>query len=291
MANKNENKKYHYLYKTTNLINGKYYYGMHSTNNLDDGYLGSGSYLRNAIHRHGKDNFKREIIQHFDNREELVQAEIDLITDKLIQDKLCMNLQLGGEGWNSINTISIKDKNGYCFRVYKTDPRYLSGELIGVTKGYINVRDKNDNYIQVSINDQRYLSGELVSTSTNKVIVKDNNNNILQVDINDERYLSGKLKHILKDTVTVRDKTGNTFKVSIDNPRYLSGELVSIWTGKKHTEETKEKIGKSNSIKQKGEKNSQFGTCWITKDGINKKIKKEELDSFITQGWNKGRKC
>jgi hypothetical protein len=36
-------------------------------------------------------------------------------------------------------------------------------------------------------------------------------------------------------------------------------------------------------------KNSQFGTCWITKDGVNKKIKKEELNSWIEQGWCKGR--
>ena len=32
--------KYHYLYKITNTINYKYYYGMHSTSDLDDGYLG-----------------------------------------------------------------------------------------------------------------------------------------------------------------------------------------------------------------------------------------------------------
>ena len=77
MANRCVNKKYHYLYKTTNLVNGKYYYGMHSTNNLNDGYLGSGSYLRNAIHKHGKDNFKREIIEMFDKREDLANAEKD----------------------------------------------------------------------------------------------------------------------------------------------------------------------------------------------------------------------
>ena len=30
-------RKYHYLYKITNLVNNKYYYGIHSTDNLEDG--------------------------------------------------------------------------------------------------------------------------------------------------------------------------------------------------------------------------------------------------------------
>lgn len=41
--------------------------------------------------------------------------------------------------------------------------------------------------------------------------------------------------------------------------------------------------------KRAGKENSQFGTCWITKNGLNKKIKKEELNTFIEQGWVKGR--
>ena len=41
-----------------------------------------------------------------------------------------------------------------------------------------------------------------------------------------------------------------------------------------------------NSISQKGEKNSQYGSMWITKDFENKKIKKNEP---IPIGWVKGR--
>jgi hypothetical protein len=63
------------------------------------------------------------------------------------------------------------------------------------------------------------------------------------------------------------------------------------WTGKKHKEETKYKIGISNS-QYKGELNSQFGTCWIysLEEKKSIKIKNEDLDNWLSKGWNKGRK-
>ena len=42
---------------------------------------------------------------------------------------------------------------------------------------------------------------------------------------------------------------------------------------------------------QQGDKNSQFGTCWITHpDYGNKKINKERLNEFLLLGYTKGRK-
>jgi hypothetical protein len=45
---------YHYIYKTTNLLNGNFYVGMHSTSDLNDGYLGSGVRVTRSIKKHGK---------------------------------------------------------------------------------------------------------------------------------------------------------------------------------------------------------------------------------------------
>ena len=100
MANIKENKRFHFTYKTTNLINGRYYLGMHSTNRIDDGYLGSGKRLYYELNKYGRDNFKFEILEQFDSREQLVEAETNLVNEEVLKDPNCLNMVVGGSGGN-----------------------------------------------------------------------------------------------------------------------------------------------------------------------------------------------
>lgn len=93
-------KQYHYIYKTTNILNNKYYYGMHSTNNLNDGYMGSGLYIRRSINKHGKENHKIEFLEFFNTRDELKSREREIVNLQEIAKKDCMNLRIGGTGGN-----------------------------------------------------------------------------------------------------------------------------------------------------------------------------------------------
>jgi hypothetical protein len=90
-------------------------------------------------------------------------------------------------------------------------------------------------------------------------------------------------------TITIKDNNDNIFQVSMDDPRYLSGELKVIWFGRKHTKEAKNKMSISSKGQGIGESNSQYGTCWITLNGENKKIKKDDLNDYLKNGWFKGR--
>ena len=90
--------QYYFTYKTINLINNKYYYGIHMTNKLEDGYLGSGKRLKQAIKKYGKENFKRIILNYYSCYKDLAQAEHELITSEVLLDENCYNLTIGGIG-------------------------------------------------------------------------------------------------------------------------------------------------------------------------------------------------
>jgi hypothetical protein len=65
---------------------------------LSDGYLGSGSAIRSAIKKYGKQNFSREIIKHFGSKEEMYEYEKAFINEDVVGDKSTYNQTIGGRG-------------------------------------------------------------------------------------------------------------------------------------------------------------------------------------------------
>ncbi len=88
----------------------------------------------------------------------------------------------------------------------------------------------------------------------------------------------------LKFSSIISDTLKNQYKNKIRNG--FSG----VRFNETHSEETKQKMSEKRKGLGTGETNSQYGTCWITKDGVNKKIKKEDLETYLNDGWVKGRK-
>jgi hypothetical protein len=107
----------HCLYKTTNRLNGKYYIGAHSTNDLNfgtetwiDPYIGSGRYIYRALQQYGRKYFNVEIIAYFDKPDHAYQAENDIVTDIWIQKHKgeMYNLTPGGNKPPKITKESAK---------------------------------------------------------------------------------------------------------------------------------------------------------------------------------------
>ena len=213
MSNFKHARKYHFIYKTTNLINGKYYIGMHSTNELNDGYIGSGKRLWYSINKYGIENFICEILEFLPDRNALANREKELVNEDTLIDPDCMNLQTGGGGGFS------SKEHAYAFHA-------AGGKAVRILMGKRHAKRMKT--------DLEYKT---------KVVQK------------------------IKET--------------------LGG--VGTFTGRKHKPETIEKMKLAAVGKGIGKKNSQFGTCWITNNVENKKIKKIELNNFIELGWRLGR--
>ena len=188
---------------------------MHSTNNLKDGYLGSGHSLRRAIRKYGSENFKFEILEFHQIREKLIIREKEIITEEYVNDKNCYNIKPGGTGG-----FNNKEHQTKC------------SQAAGLKHGH---RLKTDY-------DYKKSYSKKIS------------------DANIRRHERGDLK--------------------------TWSETYS-WLGKKHKPETIEKIKKSKQGHGSGEKNSQYGTKWITNGEINRKIKKTDI---LPQGWEYGYK-
>lgn len=90
-------KTYNYIYKITNLVNQKIYIGKHSTDDLDDGYMGSGVAIKKAIKKYGIENFNKEYLAFCDKEEKLNWFERFYIKkyDSFIKG---YNMTKGGEG-------------------------------------------------------------------------------------------------------------------------------------------------------------------------------------------------
>ena len=92
-----DKRKFHYIYKIIR-DDGRFYIGMHSTDDLEDGYFGSGKKITRSIKKHGLERHSKEILEQLSSRQEAKDREKQLITDELRADPMCMNIAPGGGG-------------------------------------------------------------------------------------------------------------------------------------------------------------------------------------------------
>lgn len=93
---------------------------------------------------------------------------------------------------------------------------------------------------------------------------------------------NNKRKTDLEKDKLFKERSGNIFK-----KLHQEGKIkYDTFTGKKHSDLSKEKMSMAKKGKGVGQNNSQFGTMWITDGSISIKIKK---NTEIPSGWKMGR--
>ena len=91
-----EGNEFHYLYQIINTVNNKIYIGVHSTNNLNDGYMGSGTAIKRAIKKYSLEKFQKTILFFFNTKKELYNKEAEIVNEDFIMRKDTYNLREGG---------------------------------------------------------------------------------------------------------------------------------------------------------------------------------------------------
>lgn len=213
-ADCSDGRKFHFIYKTTCIVTGKYYIGMHNAFKINDGYLGSGKVLRLSIAKYGKKNHVREILEMLPNRESLKIREKEIVNEDLLKDPLCMNLCGGGEGPScfSDETKALISKSVTGFKHSEETKRKISASSKGRVLGPSHMRGK-------------HLSEE------HKRKIGESNRSVIRKPVSAETRL--KISQQQKGRVHSEEQN-----------RHISE--AKLKSGFKHSEETKEKISLAN---------------------------------------------
>ena len=139
-----------YFYKIVNIINGKFYCGIHSTKNIEDGYMGSGVAIKRAIKKYGAENFSKEIIKYFDNTDDAYEYEKNIVNENFVKNEDTYNMTLGGNG--GFYHIDSKGKNNPMFGQSQKQKEIQSREDVRIKKSKAMSINNNERYSNGYVN-------------------------------------------------------------------------------------------------------------------------------------------
>lgn len=178
-----ENNFKYIVYQTINIVNNKIYVGYHRTSNPDvfDGYIGNGvninypsTYMKPkfpfqyAVKKYGTSNFRRSVLYIFEEEQEALDKEEEIVNEEFIRRSDTYNVALGGIKRPFIPTYR---------KIYQFN---TSGELL---KEWDNIYDISE-FIQTwkesiysAINNKQRLYGSYWSYNSNINIAEYSNPN------------------------------------------------------------------------------------------------------------------
>lgn len=239
------------VYKVKNEVNDKIYIGSHKTDDIDDGYLGSGLNIKRAIQKYGLTAFTKEVLFIFDNETDMYRMEAELVNEKFVSRSDTYNIKVGGHGgfehlqkqaWVYVNKGGLTKK-------------ILRAEL----EAYLNVGWARGNET-------------LSKTATGRKLSDEHRNNI---------------SNTFKGTKFVHDNcTGKCVRVSeLEYNDYINrGWLPGI---PDHIRQARKQSGKYSRT---GSRNGSYGKKLVNdpKTGEQRRVDPVVAEQMVSNGWNYG---
>jgi hypothetical protein len=216
------------IYKITNKETNQIYIGQHITDNLDDKYMGSGTRIQNALSKHGRDVFSKEILFVYDNFEDMDRKEAELVNEDFIKRSDTYNIVLGGTGWCTKGTVAVEllTTPGLFTRIPvdqfdKTIHRYP-------TSGSVQVYLKTaGDKMRVSVEEYRTNKDKYNTASTRRVSVRENSTGLTS-SIPTEDFNSAIHEKVFGGIVAVKDGK----KQYVTKDEFITKNLSGVHKGK-----------------------------------------------------------
>lgn len=250
-------RRFNIVYKTTVEVGSeKYYYiGKHSTDVLEDGYLGSGVRFRRFLRDHPDSKIVREILSIHPTVEEALQEEERVVTLGMLRDPYCLNSIKGGGTFDTTG------------RVYSQEERERQSQRL---KGH-RVSEKQKQVISQLFKGRR-------SPTKGKVWVS-----------------LGEERHLVDPQEVFRWEEAGYVKglPKVTGQKALEFHKNSVWVhlGQDSKLIRKEELDKyiGEGYKQ-GRAIGKGKRIWMRKDGEKSKmVRIEEIQMYQVQGWVEGR--
>lgn len=223
--------KIYYIYEIKNTLDNKIYIGCHETEDLEDGYMGSGLMLLAAMKKYGKENFQKTILEFCETKQKMFEKEKELVTEEFVNRLDTYNLNIGGHG----GSISGRKHSEETKQRISESMKSKSKEWRDHITKSITGKKRTQEFCKNLSNKNK---GKKLSEETKKKLSEINKGKKLSEE--QKRKISESLKGRVKSKEEIENirkaLTGNT--LSEETKRKISQKLK----GKKLSEETKEKM-------------------------------------------------
>lgn len=245
-----------YVYKITNKINGKYYIGKRQhPNPVEDSYMGSGKQIVAAIKKYGTENFSKDILKIFETDEEAALFEASLVTKDMIASPMTYNMHEGGYGgFAHLNDGSSKHRS-----------RAAKGGKVSIQQ------------LQQHPNSQKGKFSKN-NSRTKDLSKKANQIKTQMIAVNPDVFLEARRK-ISEHQTKNNSMFGRIWIFKDSEKKVIREEELSDYKA----------LGWISAAEKNQVLIAKMKTRWINKNGTNKLIDVNLLNSYIIEGWKLGR--